>query len=57
MVGIAHATTRLAASSAERSAQAVMRTMGEMGVPAARMDVSAATDPAIEANEVRVYVK
>lgn len=57
VVGIARATTRVAANSAERDAKAVMRTMGAMGVPAARMEVSAATDPAIGSSEVRVYVK
>lgn len=57
VVGIARTGTRVAANSAARDAKAVMRTMGEMGVPAARMDVSAATDPAIEASEVRVYVR
>jgi len=57
VVGVARATTRLAANSAERNAKAVMHTMGEMGVPATRMDVSAATDPALDASEVRVYVR
>jgi hypothetical protein len=57
VVGIASSTTRVAANSAERNAKAVMRTMGEMGVPPARMEVSAATDPAVSASEVRVYVK
>ena len=57
VVGIARSTTRVAAVGAERDAKAVMRTMGEMGVPATRMEVSAATDPAVDASEVRVYVK
>ena len=57
VVGIAPSTTRVAANSAERDAKAVMRTMGEMGVPPTRMEVSAATDPAVDASEVRVYVK
>lgn len=57
VVGISPDATRVAANSAERNAKAVMHTMGEMGVPPARMEVSAATDPAIGASEVRVYVK
>jgi len=57
VVGIARAATRMAENSAERDARSVMHTMGEMGVPPARMEVSAATDPAVEASEVRVYVK
>jgi uncharacterized protein YgiM (DUF1202 family) len=51
------AAIRLAENNAQRDAKAVMHTMGDMGVPATRMEVSAATDPAISANEVRVYVK
>jgi hypothetical protein len=57
VVGISPDATRVAANSAERNAKAVMHTMGEMGVPPARMEVSAATDPGIGASEVRVYVK
>jgi hypothetical protein len=62
VVGVAPArattkATRLAESNAERDAKAVMRTMESMGVPAPRMAVSAATDPAIGTSEVRVFVK
>jgi hypothetical protein len=57
VVGIAPSATRVAANNAERDARAVMHTMGEMGVPPTRMEVSAATDPAASASEVRVYVK
>ena len=57
VVGIAPSATRVAANSAERDAKAVMQTMGAMGVPPTRMEVSAATDPAVTASEVRVYVK
>jgi hypothetical protein len=62
VVGVApardtEAATRLAANNAQRDAKAVVRTMGDMGVPPTRMDISAATDPAISASEVRVYVK
>jgi hypothetical protein len=45
------------ASGAAHDARAVMHAMGEMGVPASRMSVSAATDSAISSSEVRVYVK
>ena len=55
VVGIAPQATR--ENGAERNAKAVMHTMGEMGVPPARMEVSAATDPALDASEVRVYVR
>ncbi|MGH6890367.1 MAG: hypothetical protein ACREHF_14435 [Rhizomicrobium sp.] len=57
VVGVAHAGTRLAQNSAVHDARAVMRSMGQMGVPASRMAVSASSDPAISASEVRVYVK
>ena len=57
VIGVAPQATRVAENSAERNAKAVMRTMGQMGVPPARMDVSASTDPAITASEVRVYMK
>jgi hypothetical protein len=57
VIGVAPQATRVAENSAERNAKAVMRTMGQMGVPPARMAVSASTDPAISASEVRVYVK
>lgn len=48
---------QVAQTSARRHAQDVMRTMTEMGVPAARMDISAATDPSATASEVRVFVR
>jgi hypothetical protein len=57
VIGVAPAATRVAENTAERDAKSVMRTMGQMGVPAARMAVSASTDPAITTSEVRVYVK
>jgi hypothetical protein len=34
-----------------------MKTMTEMGVPAARMDISSATDPSIHTSEVRVFLR
>jgi hypothetical protein len=57
VIGVAPQATRVAENSAERDAKSVMRTMGQMGVPSARMEVSASTDTAITASEVRVYVK
>jgi hypothetical protein len=57
VIGVAPAATRVAENTAERDAKAVMRTMGQMGVPPARMEVSASADPAITTSEVRVYVK
>ncbi len=51
------AAVQTAQATARRHAQAVMRTMTEMGVPAARMDISAATDPSATASEVRVFVR
>jgi hypothetical protein len=34
-----------------------MHTMTQMGVPATRMDLSSATDPAIRTSEVRVILR
>lgn len=55
--GGAEAGVQVAQNSAQHEAQDVMKTMGEMGVPASRMTVSSSTDAAIAASEVRVYVK
>lgn len=46
-----------AQNDARRHAQDVLRTMTEMGVPATRMDLSSATDPAIRTSEVRVFLR
>jgi hypothetical protein len=48
---------QLAQNSAQRHAQDVMRTMGEMGVPATRIAASSSTDPSVTSSEVRVYVR
>jgi hypothetical protein len=45
------------AGSADKHAESVMKSMGEMGVPATRMSATSASDPAIAAAEVRVFVK
>jgi hypothetical protein len=51
------ASVQLAQTQAQRHAQAVMRSMTDMGVPATRLSVSSTTDPAIGSSEVRVYVR
>ena len=48
---------RLAQTAAERHAQAVMRSMTEMGVPASRLTVASSTDPGVANAEVRVFVR
>jgi hypothetical protein len=45
------------AGGASKDADNVMRSMGEMGVPATRMSATTATDPAVTSAEVRVFVK
>jgi hypothetical protein len=45
------------AGAASKDADNVMRSMGEMGVPATRMSATTANDPAISVTEVRVFVK
>lgn len=51
------AAVQSAQNDARRHAQQVMSTMTEMGVPAARMDISSATDPSIRTSEVRVFLR
>jgi hypothetical protein len=51
------AAVQTAQATARRHAQAVMHTMTEMGVPAARMNLSSSTDPGVSASEVRVFVR
>jgi hypothetical protein len=48
---------QVAQNSARRHAEEVMHTMTEMGVPAARMNISASTDPAATTSEVRVFLR
>ncbi len=50
-------SVQLAQTDARRHAQDVMRSMTDMGVPANRLGISSATDPSINASEVRVYVR
>jgi hypothetical protein len=51
------AAVQSAQNDARRHAQQVMSTMTEMGVPAARMEISSATDPSIRTSEVRVFLR
>jgi hypothetical protein len=48
---------QLAQTAAHRHAEDVMRSMTDMGVPASRLAVASATDPAVSASEVRVFVR
>jgi hypothetical protein len=51
------ASVQIAQTTARRHAQEVMRSMTDMGVPATRLGVASATDPAAAASEVRVFVR
>jgi hypothetical protein len=47
----------LAATSARRQAETVMRSLGNMGLPAQRMTLSSTTSAQAQANEVHLYVR
>ena len=47
----------LAATSARRQAEGVMRSLGNMGLPAQRMTLSSTTSSQAQANEVHLYVR
>ncbi len=47
----------LAATSARRQAETVMRSLADMGLPAQRMTLSSTTSGQTQANEVHVYVR
>jgi len=51
------ASVQIAQSTARRHAEAVMRSMTDMGVPATRVGVASTTDPAATVSEVRVFVR
>jgi hypothetical protein len=51
------ASVRIAQTTAKRHAQEVIRSIADMGVPAARMSVASATDPGAADSEVRVFVR
>lgn len=48
---------QLAQSQTQRNAQAVLRSMSDMGVPANRLALSSTTDPGVQSGEVRVYLR
>jgi hypothetical protein len=48
---------QLSQTQAQRHAQEVLRSMTDMGVPAARLAVQSQTDPSVTANEVRVFIR
>lgn len=48
---------QLAQSQTQRNAQAVLRSMSDMGVPANRLALSSTTDPGVQSGEVRVYMR
>ena len=48
---------QLAQTAAHRHAQEVLRSMTDMGIPASRLAVASATDPAATSSEVRVFVR
>ena len=48
---------QLAQTAAHRHAQEVLRSMTDMGVPAARLAVASQTDPAAASSEVRVFIR
>lgn len=51
------AAMQTAQSDAHRHAQEVLKSMTDMGVPAARVSVSSSTDPSVSTGEVRVFAK
>ncbi len=51
------ASVQIAQGTARRHAQDVMRSMTDMGVPAARLAVASTTDPGATTSEVRVFVR
>ena len=51
------ASVQIAQTTSARYAQQVMRSMTDMGVPAARMGVASATDPGAASSEVRVFLR
>ena len=48
---------QLTQTETQRNAQAVMRSMTDMGVPANRLALSSTTDPTVASGEVRVYLR
>ncbi|MGQ0742071.1 MAG: hypothetical protein ACT4OG_07230 [Alphaproteobacteria bacterium] len=48
---------QVAQSQTQRNAQAVLRSMTDMGVPASRLALLSTTDPGVSSSEVRVYMR
>jgi hypothetical protein len=51
------AQTALNSTQTKRNAEAVLRTLADMGLPANRVKLSATTSPDVEANEVQIFVR
>jgi hypothetical protein len=51
------AKSPLAANESQKNADAVMRALANMGLPAERMTLSATTSDAVDSNEVHLYVR
>jgi hypothetical protein len=51
------ASVQMAQSTARRHAEAVVRSMTDMGVPATRVGVASTTDPSATVSEVRVFIR
>ncbi len=50
-------SVQITQTETQRNAQAVMRSMTDMGVPASRLALSSTTDPRVSSGEVRVYLR
>ena len=51
------AQTALAMNESKRNADAVMRSLANMGLPAARVTLSATTSKVADTSEVHIYVR
>ncbi|MEX2615342.1 MAG: hypothetical protein WD767_04535 [Alphaproteobacteria bacterium] len=51
------AQTALNSTQTKRNAEAVLRTLADMGLPGNRVKLSATTSPDVEANEVQIFVR
>ena len=51
------AQTAINSTQTKRNAEAVLRTLADMGLPANRVKLSATTSPDVEANEVQIFVR
>jgi hypothetical protein len=55
--GRSAARTALNSTQIKRNAEAVLRTLADMGLPANRVKLSATTSPDVETNEVHIFVR